>query len=93
VRVAASCYEWHFVTDNNADCKCKQAQTIDVFLQLIADGVTECAQIAQEMKLNPSTVSKLAKQAIDVGDIKKDSADLSIKSNRKRLPSTVRKLV
>jgi hypothetical protein len=31
------------------DQKAKQAQTMDVFIRLIEDGVTECAQIAQEM--------------------------------------------
>jgi Mn-dependent DtxR family transcriptional regulator len=44
---------------------------MDVFLQLIADGVTECGQIAQEMKVSPATVSRLAKQAFDAGRIKK----------------------
>ena len=42
---------------------------MDVFLGLIEDGVTECAQIAQEMKASPATVSRLAKKAIDAGKI------------------------
>jgi putative DNA primase/helicase len=67
-------YEWHFVTDEATGVVSvghKQAQTMDVFLQLIADGVTECGQIAQEMKVSPATVSRLAKQAFDAGRIKK----------------------
>ena len=67
-------YEWHFVTDEGTGVVSvahKQAQTMDVFLQLIADGVTECGQIAQEMKVSPATVSRLAKQAIDARQIKK----------------------
>ena len=65
-------YEWHFVTDEATgvvSIGCKLAQTMDVFLGLIEDGVTECAQIAQEMKASPATVSRLAKKAIDAGKI------------------------
>ena len=35
--------------------------------RLIEDGVTECNQIAQEMKVSPATVSRFAKRAIDAG--------------------------
>lgn len=65
-------YEWHFVTDEATSAVsigCKLAQTMDVFLGLIEDGVTECAHIAQEMKASPATVSRLAKKAIDAGKI------------------------
>jgi putative DNA primase/helicase len=71
-------YEWHFVTDEATgivNIGHKQAQTMEVFLQLIKDGVTECAQIAHEMKVSPSTVSRLAKKAIDAGHIKKESRE------------------
>ena len=50
-------------------------KTMDVFIGLIEDGVTECAQIAQEMKTSPATVSRLAKKAIDAGKIIKVSAN------------------
>ena len=65
-------YEWHFVTDQatgKVSVGCKLAQTMDVFLGLIEDGVTENAHIAQEMKASPATVSRLAKKAIDAGKI------------------------
>jgi hypothetical protein len=64
-------YEWHFVTEPTGlvSVGCKLAQTMDVFIGLIEDGVTECAQIAQEMKTSPATVSRLAKKAIDAGKI------------------------
>jgi hypothetical protein len=47
----------------------KQAQTMDVFLGLIEDGVRDCKQIAQEMKISPATASRLAKRASDAGKI------------------------
>ena len=65
-------YEWHFVTDEATgvvSIGCKLAQTMDVFLGLIEDGVTECGQIAQEMKSSPASISRLAKKAIDAGKI------------------------
>jgi putative DNA primase/helicase len=64
-------YEWHFVTEDSGivTVSCKVAQTMDVFLGLIEDGVTDCAHIAQEMKASPATVSRLAKKAIDAGKI------------------------
>jgi len=66
-------YEWHFVTDTNAEVSIshKQAQTADVLRRLIEDGVTECNQIAQEMKVSPATVSRFAKKAIDAGWLRK----------------------
>jgi putative DNA primase/helicase len=67
-------YEWHFVTDEATrvvSVAHKQAQTMDVFLGLIEDGVTECGQIAEEMKVSPATISRLSKKAIDAGKIVK----------------------
>src|SRR5439155_4198582 len=61
-------YEWHLVTDESSGIVTishKQAQSLDVFRQLIEDGVSECAQIAQEMKVSPATVSRFAKKATD----------------------------
>jgi predicted transcriptional regulator len=37
---------------------------LDVLRQLIEDGVTECNQLAQEMRVTPGTISKLAKKAM-----------------------------
>jgi len=71
-------YEWHFVTDEatgTVSIGCKLAQTMDVFLGLIEDGVTECGQIAQEMKISPATVSRFAKKGIDAGWLKKEGRE------------------
>lgn len=60
-------YEWHFVTDNatgKVSISHRLAQTMDVFLGLIEDGVTECSEIAEEMKTSKASVSRMAKQAI-----------------------------
>ena len=60
-------YEWHFVTDDatgEVTIAYQLAQTIDVFLGLIEDGVTECSEIAEEMKTSKATVSRMAKQAM-----------------------------
>ena len=70
-------FEWHFVTDTNGEVSIshKQAQSLDVFRQLIEDGVSECAQIAQEMKVSPATVSRFAKKGIDAGWLKKEKRE------------------
>ncbi len=67
-------YEWHLVIDEASGIVTishKQAQTADVFRRLIEDGVTECNQIAQEMKVSSATVSRFAKKAIDAGWLRK----------------------
>lgn len=38
---------------------------------MIAEGMTECAQMAQEMKVSQATVSRFARKAIDAGWLKK----------------------
>jgi hypothetical protein len=66
-------FEWHFVTEHSGEVTIshKVAQSLDVFRQVIADGVTDNQQIAQEMKVSPATVSRFAKKAIDAGWLKK----------------------
>jgi hypothetical protein len=79
-------YEWHFVTDEatgTVSIGCTLAQTMDVFLGLIEDGVTECGQIAQEMKTSPATISRLAKRAIDAGKIIKKSREYFLAEGQK----------
>ena len=71
--------EWHLVTDNatgKVSISYKETQTLEVFMQLIRDGVTDCAEIAQEMKVSKGTISKWAKKMMDAGRLKK--------TNRKR---------
>lgn len=68
-------HEWHIVTDSSSGqvfVGCKVAQSLDVFRQLIADGVTDCGQLAEMMHVSPGTISKMAKKAIDAGWLKKN---------------------
>jgi len=60
-----STYEWHFVTEPNGEVSIshKMAQTMDVFLGLISDGVSDCGAIAEEMKISKASVSRMAKKA------------------------------
>jgi hypothetical protein len=72
-------YEWHLVTENSnakVTISCEKTQSLEVFMQLIMDGVTDCAEIADEMKVSKGTVSKWAKKMMDAGRLKK--------TNRKR---------
>lgn len=67
-------YEWHIVTDSSTgqvSVGCKVAQSLDVFRQHIADGVTDCGQLADMMHVSSGTISKMAKKAIDAGWLKK----------------------
>jgi putative DNA primase/helicase len=79
-------YEWHFVTDpasGEVSIAHKQAQTADVFLKLIEDGVTECSEIADEMKVSKATISRLAKQTIKAGKIIKKGREYFLKEGAK----------
>jgi hypothetical protein len=67
-------FQWWFVTDRSTGLVSighTQAQTLDVFRSIIEAGVTECDQIAAEMKVPKYTVSRLAKKAIDAGWLRK----------------------
>ena len=69
-------YEWHVITDNEngkVSISYKQTQTQEVFMQLITDGVTDCADLAEEMKVAKATISKWAKRMMDAGRLKKTS--------------------
>jgi predicted transcriptional regulator len=44
---------------------------VDVFRQLLEDGITECNQLASEMRTSPATISRMAKKGFDEGWLKK----------------------
>jgi putative DNA primase/helicase len=82
-------YEWHFVTDqasSEVSISHKPAQTADVFLKLVEDGVTECSDIADEMKVSKATVSRLAKREIKAGNIIKKGRDYFLREGAKTDP-------
>jgi DNA-binding MurR/RpiR family transcriptional regulator len=51
---------------------------------MIAEGMTECAQMAQEMKVSQATVSRFARKAIDAGWLKKKAEITSLSRPKKR---------
>ena len=66
--------EWHFVTDNGTgevSISYKETQTLERFMQLIREGVSDCAELAEELKVSKSTISKWAKKMMDAGRLKK----------------------
>jgi hypothetical protein len=74
-------YEWHVLTDpvtGEVSVGCRPAQTLDVLRQLIEDGVTECGQLAQEMRVSPGTISKLAKKAMNEGWLRKKGREYEL---------------
>jgi putative DNA primase/helicase len=80
-------YEWHFVTDNatgEVSISHRLAQTMDVFLELIEDGVTECSEIAEEMKTSKASVSRIAKQAMKSGKIVKVNREYMLTEGEKQ---------
>jgi AAA domain len=80
-------FEWHFVTDQSTGVVSighKQAQTLDVFRSIIEAGVTECDQIAAEMKAPKYTVSRLAKKAIDQGWLTKRGRNYELKKTKEK---------
>jgi DNA-binding MarR family transcriptional regulator len=63
-------YEWHLVTDNASGqvrVSYKQTQTLELFRQYIEEGVTDCSELSEEMKVSRGTISKWAKKAMDAG--------------------------
>ena len=77
-------YEWHVTTDivtRQVNVTHKLAQTLDVLRRYIEDGITDCTQLAEEMKISRGQVSKLAKKAIEAGWLKKSGRDYEIVGN------------
>ncbi len=74
-------YEWHITTDpitGQINVSHKLAQSMDVFRKWIEDGVTECTQLAEELKVSKGTVSKMAQKAIREGWLKKDEREYAL---------------
>jgi len=78
-------YAWHFVTESSGEVaiSCKQAHALDVFRQLVEEGVTECDQIAQEMKVPKYVVSRLAHKAKVAGWLEKEGREYKLVEGEK----------
>ncbi len=74
-------FEWHVVTDpmtGGISVACKAAQSLDVFRRWIEDGVKECGQLAEEMRVSKGTISKWAKKAMNEGWLDKNGREYVI---------------
>jgi hypothetical protein len=79
-------YEWHIVTDpgtGGVSVACKVAQSMDVLLRYIADGVTDCSQLAEEMRVSRGTISKMAKRAMCEGWLRKKGREYELADGTK----------
>ena len=78
-------YEWNVVTDmetGEITTTYKPAQSLDVFRRCIEEGVTDCSQIAGDMKVSPSTVSRMAQKGINEGWLRKKGREYELKDER-----------
>ena len=64
--------EWHIVTgaDGQISIGCKSMSFDEMVLQLIRDGLTSATDIATELRVDKSTVSRSAKRLINDGYVK-----------------------
>jgi hypothetical protein len=79
-------YEWHIVTNpvtGEISVGCKMAQSMDVFRRLIEDGVTECSELAEEMKVSKGTISKWATRANREGWLNKKGREYKLADGTK----------
>ena len=83
-------YEWHFITEPNGEVSIshKLAQTLDVFLGLVGDGVGDCATIAEQMRISKASVSRMAKKAEEGGKIIIKSREYFLKEGAKNDPKS-----
>jgi hypothetical protein len=73
--------EWHFHKPKDspkAQVSWKKLSTLQLFRQWVEDGLTSASEIADEMGLSKGQVSKLAKQGIACGWLKKDGREYGI---------------
>ena len=74
-------YEWHVMSDLDGaqiTVTHKQAQTLDVFRKCIEEGVTECSQLAEELRVSKGTISKWATKAIRDGWLRKNGREYAL---------------
>ena len=57
---------WHYATEEDTgrvEVTCRRADPLAMLRQLVADGVTSCADLAEELGVTKGAVSKMAKRA------------------------------
>ena len=73
--------EWHFFLpkgETRARVNWKQISTAQMFRELVEDGLTNCKDLAEEMRISKGQVSKLATKAFAAGWLKKDGRDYAL---------------
>ena len=76
--------EWHYQTDEatgRVDVTCRRADQLATLRRLVGEGVTNNAELAEEMGVSPGTISKLAKKGIAAGWLEKQRRDYALKSS------------
>jgi len=73
---------WRFKTSETGvvEITTAGASNMEVFLQWVADGLTNARDIAHEMGVSKGTVSKWAHKAIEAGKLKKDGREYALVS-------------
>ena len=73
--------EWKLVPDCDGmiQVTVRKAEGLQVFRQLLEEGLTRNEEIAQEMGVTSGTVSKMAKKAIDAGWLQKNHREYQLK--------------
>ena len=63
-------WQWTFRTDaTGTHVTHEKMDALEMFVQLVRDGLSSCSEIAEEMGVSKGTVSKWAKRAHDAGQI------------------------
>ena len=69
--------EWTFEPSQSGKTSiiCRKADDLDIFEQLLKEGLTNCSEIAQEMGCSPGKVSKMAAKGIKAGWLNKNGRE------------------
>lgn len=75
--------EWNFspIAENEILVRYEQCMPLDVFRELVASGVNQCSEIADDMECSKATVSRLASRAQTAGWLEIKGRKYSIKSS------------
>jgi hypothetical protein len=76
--------EWTFAPGANGkiDVQWKEASTLEVLRQWVADGMGSCEDLAREMNISKGQVSKLAAKGINAGWLRKDGREYALVEER-----------
>jgi len=79
--------EWNFSPlDNGKEMivRCEECNPLDVFLEMVKDGVDQCSRIAEDMDLSEATICRLARKCEEKGLIEIKNRRYYIKTSQPR---------